>query len=88
MGTPTYAAGRYGQGARFDGSSDDRQKGATVPADVRAAAARERSAGGALSAGAAVGDVSRFDYSTPENLSFTHADGDYMEVNRTSGSSS
>jgi gliding motility-associated-like protein len=40
-----------------------------------------------ITSGAAIGDVSIADYSTPENLSFVHTDGDYLEVNRTSGTS-
>lgn len=38
-----------------------------------------------VTSGAAIGDVSLADYTTPENISFSHPDGDYVEAIRTSG---
>lgn len=38
-----------------------------------------------VTSGAAIGDVSIADYTTPESVSFEHPDGDYVEAIRTSG---
>jgi gliding motility-associated-like protein len=37
--------------------------------------------------GAAIGDVSTANYTTPENTTLTHPDGDFLEATRTSGTS-